>query len=433
MESKRLTGRSATRVVAEAATALIGTVLLLCAGFATQRWLDRHLLPSWFLPRPWLVAIESSVRVVLAAAGVWIVLWLRPRAGRLVASAPAVVVGSAIAAALAIGAGELVLRHVRFRPLGWLVPEEEPRRRRDPRLGWTFEPARTGQHAVGGHVIDYSFDAAGYRVRRPDEPVDATQPTIVFVGESVMFGEELTWEDSVPAQVGAMTGIQSANLAVHGFSSDQAYLRLERELPRFRRPVAVVSLFMTAIFGRNMDDNRPHLGPGLVWFPAEPYGRLVSLAKLLVPYRKDETIENGITMTRDVLRATVSLTSARGAQPLIVVPQFGVEGPAERTLRRRILDETGLPYVWIEIAEGWRLSSSIHPNARAAHAIASAIAARLSGIAAVPARSPAPRRQGKIRESGHGHQDPVSVRRGSRGGPVYIGERPFRADGRQTS
>ena len=50
-----------------------------------------------------------------------------------------------------------------------------------------------------------------------------------------------------------MTGIQSANLAVHGFGSDQAYLRLAIELPRFRQPVAVVSLFMTALFGRNLD------------------------------------------------------------------------------------------------------------------------------------------------------------------------------------
>ena len=31
-----------------------------------------------------------------------------------------------------------------------------------------------------------------------------------------MFGEGLTWEETVPAQVGAMMGIQSANLAVHG-------------------------------------------------------------------------------------------------------------------------------------------------------------------------------------------------------------------------
>jgi hypothetical protein len=362
----------------EAATAFIGTVLLLCAGFATQPWLDRHLLPSWFLPRPWLVLIESLVRVVLAAAGLWLVVWLRPRAGRLLASAPGAVMRSAIAIVLALGAAELVLRQVQSRPLGWLVPEEEPRRRRDPRLGWTFEPARTGQHAAGARVIDYSFDPAGYRVRRPDEPVDPAQPTIVFIGESVMFGEDLAWEDSVPAQVGAMMGIQSANLAVHGFSSDQAYLRLERELPRFRQPVAVVSLFMTAIFGRNLDDNRPHLGPGLVWFPAAQHGRLASLVTLLVPFRREQTVERGIAMTREVLRATLDLAQTRGARPLIVVPQFGVEDSAERALRLRILDDAGLPYVWIEIAEDWRLRRSLHPNAGAARAIATAIASRLA-------------------------------------------------------
>ena len=167
------------------------------------------------------------------------------------------------------------------------MPDEEPRRRRDPTLGWIFEPSRTGQHATGGRVIDYAFDAAGYRVRRADEPVDPARPAILFVGESVMFGEDLTWEDSVPAQVGAMMGIQSANLAVHGFSNDQAYLRLEQELPRFRQPVAIVSLFMTAIFGRNLDDYRPHLGPGLMWLPAAQHGRLTSLAALLVPYRRE--------------------------------------------------------------------------------------------------------------------------------------------------
>jgi len=192
-----------------------------------------------------------------------------------------------------------------------------------------------------------------------------------------MFGEGLTWEETIPAQVGAMTGVQSANLAVHGFSSDQSYLRLQTELPRFQHPVAVVSLFMTALFGRNLDDDRPHLGPGLVWRSAQQRGRLRSLAALLVPYRTDDTVERGITMTRDVLAATVNLTRARGATPLIVVPHFGVADGAERTLRRRILDEVRLPYVWIQIDEAWRLRWDRHPNARAAQAIAAAVATRL--------------------------------------------------------
>ena len=366
-------------MIAELAVASIGCALLVCALAANQRWLDRHFLPSFFLPRHWYVVIQSFVRLTLVALGVSLALFARPRVGRYAARAPARVLHVAMAAVLALGASELVLRRVRLRAAEWLLPDEEPRRRPDPRLGWTFVPARSGHNDVGGRVIDYALDPAGYRVRRVEQPVDPDRLTIVFTGESVMFGEGLTWEESVPAQVGAMMGIQSANLAVHGFGTDQAYLRLETELPRFRQPMAVVSLFMTALFGRNLDDDRPHLGPGLVWLPAEQHGRLASIAKLLVPYRTDETVARGISVTREVLRATVDLARARGATPLIVVPQFGPEEPVEQALRRRILDEMGLPYIWIEIDSAWRLPWDRHPNARAARVIAAGIAARLRG------------------------------------------------------
>jgi hypothetical protein len=374
----------AARVIVEIAVAAIGGAFLAGALAANQRWLDSHFLPSWFLPRPWYVVLESFVRVVMAALGVCLVLFARPRIGRAVARAPARAVHAAIAAVLALGAGEVVLRRVHLRAAEWLVPDEEPRRRVDSRLGWTFVPARTGHNAVGGRAIEYALDPAGYRVRRVDEPVDPEQPTILFTGESVMFGEGLTWEESIPAQVGAMMRIQSANLAVHGFASDQAYLRLQTELPRFRRPVAVVSLFMTALFGRNLDDDRPHLAPGLVWLPAQPHSRLASIAKLLVPYRRLETVERGVTVTRAVFRASVELTRTRGATPLIVVPQFGPEAEAEQALRRRILDESGVPYVLVGIDAAWRLPWDRHPNPRAARAIAEAVAARLRHEFGIP-------------------------------------------------
>src|SRR5207245_6542094 len=153
---------------------------------------------------------------------------------------------------------------------------------------------------------------AGYRVSRVDEPVDLERPTILFTGESVMFGEGLTWEETIPAQVGTMMGMQTANLAVHGYGNDQAYLRLQTELPHFRQPVAVVSLFMTALFGRNLDQDRPHLGSGLVWLPAQQRSRLSSLTKLIVPYRADPTVERGVTVTRAGLRATSALPRAHG-------------------------------------------------------------------------------------------------------------------------
>jgi hypothetical protein len=187
----------------------------------------------------------------------------------------------------------------------------------------------------------------------------------------------LNWEETIPAQVEALTGIQSANLAIHGYGNDQAYLRLQTELPRFSQPVAVVPIFMTALFGRNLDDDRPHLGPGLAWQAAQSHGRLVTLAGLLVPFRRDETVETGVAVTREVFRATLDLVRARGAALLVVVPQFGVEAPVERALRRRILEETGVPHVFVEIDAAWRLPWDRHPNAAAARAIAEAIAVRL--------------------------------------------------------
>jgi hypothetical protein len=371
--------RDVPRRIGEFVAAVIGVLLLAGAIVATQRWFDKHFLPSFFLPRRWYVLILTAVRMVMATLGVLLALIVRRRIGRLVARMPVLSVQIVTAGLLALAASELALRHVHLRSAGWLMPEEEPRRQPDPRLGWTFVPARTGHAAVAGRTIDYAFDAAGYRVRRVDEPVDPDRPTLVFIGESVMFGEGLTWEETIPAQVGAAMGIQSANLAVHGYSTDQGYLRLEAELPRFRHPVAVVALFMTALFGRNLDDDRPHLGPRLIWLPAESHGRLKSLATLLVPYRSDETVERGIVMTQQVLRAIADLSSARGATPLIVVPQLGPEEPVEQAVRHRVLDDAQLPYVLIETDDAWRLSWDRHPNASAAQAIAEAIAARLRG------------------------------------------------------
>src|SRR5882724_9167288 len=280
------------RVIAETAVASVGIALLSCALIANQRFLDRHFVPSFFLPRHWYVVLQTSGRLAMAIVGTWLAFVGRRRAGRF-----------------------------------------------GPRLGWTWVRERTGHKSIGGRIIDYSIDPAGYRVNRIDEPVDPERPTILFTGESVMFGEGLTYEESIPAQVGAMMGVQTANLAVHGYGNDQAYLRLQTELPHFRRPVAVVSLFMTALFGRNLDQDRPHLGPGLVWLPAEQRSRLSSLAKLLVPYRADTTVERGVRVTQEVLRATSELARAHGATPLVVVLHFGHEEQPEQMLRRRILDD----------------------------------------------------------------------------------------------
>jgi hypothetical protein len=376
------------RVIAEIAVASLGITLLSCALIANQQFLDRHFVPSFFLPRHWYVVLQTSGRLAMAILGTWLALVARGRIGRFVGRTPVGALRIVISVVLALGASELVLNrlHLHLRPAEWLSAADEPRRQADPRLGWTWLPARTGHKSIGGRVIDYAIDRAGYRVSSVDEPVDPGRPTILFTGESVMFGEGLTYAESIPEQVGAMMGIQAANLAVHGYGNDQAYLRLQAELPHFRRPVAVVSLFMTALFGRNLDQDRPHLGPGLVWLPAEERSRLSSLAKLLVPYRADTTVERGVRVTQEVLRATSELARAHGATPLLLVLQFGHEERPEQVLRRRILDDESIPYVLIEIDSSWRLPWDRHPNARAAHSIAVAIVTDLQARLAIAAR-----------------------------------------------
>jgi hypothetical protein len=377
---RQISRNLAARAIAEIVVASIGGAFLACAIIATQRFLDGHFVPSFFLPRNWYVAIQTAARLAMAFVGAWLAFVARPKAGRFAARTPARVLQIFVSVALALLTSELALSHVLMRPGEWLSPTDEPRRQLDPRLGWTWVPTREGHKNIGGRVIDYAIDRAGYRVSRLDEPVDPQQPTILFTGESVMFGEGLTYSETIPAQVGEIMGVQSANLAVHGYGNDQAYLRLQSELPHFRHPLAVVSLFMTALFGRNLDQDRPHLGPDLVWLPAQQRSRLASLTKMVVPYRTETTVERGIRVTQEVLRATNELARVHGALPLLVVLQFGNESQPERTLRRKILDDANIPYVFVDIDSSWRLPWDRHPNPRAAQMIAAAIASQLRGL-----------------------------------------------------
>jgi hypothetical protein len=302
---------------------------------------------------------------------------LRPRIGRFVANHAALTFNTMLAVLMAMVVSEVTLAYVHRHAAEEEPAGHEPRRRLNPQLGWTFAPSRVARQIEGGRTIEYAFDSSGYRVRALDEPVETDRPTIVFTGESMIVGEGLTWDESVPARTSAALGIQTANIAVSAYANDQAFMRLRSELPRFRQPVAVVSIFTPALFDRNMDDDRPHLGPGLVWAPATDRWRLLEILRLLVRYRRESTIERGVAVTQEVLRATCHLARERGASPLIVVPQFMPEEPAERAIRQRVFDGTDLPVVRVELDGRWRIPGDGHPDARAAHAIAEAITARL--------------------------------------------------------
>ncbi|HEY6137325.1 MAG TPA: hypothetical protein VI670_06130 [Thermoanaerobaculia bacterium] len=357
---------------------------MLAAIAADQAWLDAHFLPSFWVPREEMIETEQRARLAVAAAGVVIALFARKRVARAIAKEPIYLLTTSMAVALSLGATELFLRTRHIRGAEEVEPRYEPRRHLDARLGWLFDPARVGYDLHLGRRYQYAFDRNGYRVPSPGETVDFEEPAIVFAGESMMFGEKLDWDETIPAQTSELLDIPAANIAVSGYATDQMYLRLARELPRFRHPVAVVALFAPAIFDRNLDDDRPHLGPGLVWHPAARQWRLTMLARRLIGYRSTAAIEEGITTTRQALTAMVALARARGAVPLIVVPHFGDEEPRLRELRRRILDEAHLPYVFVRLNPDDRIENDGHPDGDGTRAIAEAIARALG--AAVRAR-----------------------------------------------
>src|SRR5437763_11746179 len=281
----RLPDRLSACIVVERPISFVGAVLFGSALLANQRWLDHHFLPSFYTSRSRYVWIESIVRITIAAIGAVLALVVRRPLGKFIAHHPARALQITLAVLLAFPATEFVLRarHRRIAMAEEYPAEVEPSRQLDSRLGWAFVPSRTGHQRVGNRTVEYAIDFAGYRVRSIDEPVDPDRPTIVFTGESMMVGERLTWDESIPVQTGAILGLQSANVAVSGFANDQSYLRLQTELPRFQRPVAVVTLFSSFLFDRNLNDDRPHLGPGLTWLPAVNRWRLATIARFLVP------------------------------------------------------------------------------------------------------------------------------------------------------
>ena len=293
-----------------------------------------------------------------------------------------------LAVGLAFVVSELVLDRKFTFAAAETQAREEPLRQPDRWLGWTFVPARDGRAMVGGRDIFYAIDSRGYRVRSRGAPIDPDAPAVLFTGESIVAGYGLNWDESIPAQAGTALGLQSANMAVFGYANDQAYLRLAAELPRFRKPVAVVSLFIPSLFVRNLGDDRPHLDGDLGWHPGVHRLWLSALFHFLVPYHSQAEIDRGIQATRAVLAATAALARQHGAAPIIVDAQFGPETPVERTLRRRVLEEPGLAYVQVALDPGWHLNGDLHPDPRAAHAIAMAVAARLRAELAVGCCAP---------------------------------------------
>jgi hypothetical protein len=382
-------GARLRRRIAEAGTAALGGAAIAAMAYANQAWFDRHFLPVYFLPQSAYHLGETIARLVVAGLGLAVLLWAPPIAGRAAAGAtlPSALAGllrMLLALVLGLAVSEAALRIVFPRAGQETPPGDEPLRRRDGRLGWVFQPARIGHARLGGRAVEYAIDPSGYRVRGLAAPVDPARPSILFAGESIMVGKGLAWPETIPARVADAFGDQPANLAVFAYGDDQVAMRIAQELPRFARPRALVILFSPGLVFRDFDDERPHLGPGLVWRPAVDRSRLLALIRFFVPYHGKAEIDRTLVLVREELRRSIAAAGARGAPALVVVPQFEPADPLEAGIRRRVLDEGAIPYVLVPLDPRMRIAKDTHPNAQAARQIADAVVGRLRAMGVRP-------------------------------------------------
>jgi hypothetical protein len=349
-------------------------------------WLERHILPEFFQPRDEQLRLLEGLRAALLLLAVLLLWPIRPWLARhrFVDMLPTLV-----AIALAFGTAEVLLRVLPWYSIHQLPAQREPQRERDPLLGWRYRPDRVGRGDLGGRIIDYAFDAAGHRVARRGEAVDYAQPSVLFLGESIVGGHGVTYDETIPARVGARLSLQPANLAVGGYATDQMYLRFRQEWPQYRQPKAVVVLFMPLLFHRNLEHDRPHLEPGLVWRPPSDDLRLAQIVRRLVPARSQSEIDAAGVMTRQALAGIVAAARAKGAVPLVLVPQLTQETAEEAAIRARVL--AGLPHILVPVDPTWRVPNNRHPDARANAALADAVARYLeTRLVHDPAPKPRP-------------------------------------------
>jgi len=354
----------------------VGVAAILLAIRADHDWLDRHLLPQMFMPRDEQILIWSIERGVAVALGLAFIFPVRRRVGDRVRAGHGgtlalSLLSSAVAAGLALFASEAVLRTADWEKLERWVAEEEPLRHADPLLGWVNIPNRVGYETYDGRLTRYDLDAEGRRVADVNHPIDPARPSILFAGESILFGFRLNWDETAAARIGAAMDAQAVNLSVNGYGTDQEWLQVRRALPRFGRTKAVIALFAPMMIERSLDRHRPRLDADLRWHPAEPGWRLGKLLRKLLLYHSAARLDAGIAASRAGLVAIVRAARARGAQPLILVPQIGPEQPIERRLREQVL--AGLPYVLVAIDPDWTIPGDGHPDARANAAMADAV------------------------------------------------------------
>jgi hypothetical protein len=370
---------------------MAGLLLLVLAWRMDRRFYEVHMTLNSCATDPKDLTKVHLWRGGLVAAGLFLVFLVRRWLGRWVAKqAPREVLGSVVRVGLASLAAVVVcdfaLRMVKKPPPPpppFLdLPQEHYG---DAILFRKYDALTTTRSPVGNHVT-YAIDAWADRARHQEDVPDFDAPTILFPGESITVGLGLEYDETYVAMVEKDLGIQSINLAGEAFGADQMFMRLADAMPRFRRPVAVVTLLLNDEVRRIGETFRPRLALDrdgeLVHVAGEPdalpdwlrRSPVLDVLKSAVPYHGDDALQ----VTRAVIRETARLARLRGAFPLFVFTNFLapclLDETGERSLVRELFEgQTDLPHLRVDLPLDGFMGFNSHPNAALQRTLATVI------------------------------------------------------------
>jgi hypothetical protein len=129
----------------------------------------------------------------------------------------------------------------------------------DSLTGWSYRSNFSFIDPLGEY--EYHFDEYGNRAPSANYKMDKTKPRIIFVGDSLTFGEGLNFKDTYPSRINELLNdkFEIINLGVQGFGSAQSMLRL-KEIINEVKPEFVVYTFIPDHINRdNNYDRRLHV------------------------------------------------------------------------------------------------------------------------------------------------------------------------------
>ncbi len=279
----------------------------------------------------------------------------------------------------------------------------------EPDCGWSHFPNRSVPRKVGSNEVPQYFDQMGSRVGGPAERHDPAVPTVMFVGDSFTFGQGLAYEDTFVGKIGLelAPALQTVNLGVTGYGTDQSLLTLKRDLKKFNTKIVVYTFIYNHVDRNSVND----------WRLFHPSTRVVGTKPMFalkrdgVLYLKDRAVpvddysysrvwaclqiaatrwgpKPGLDVTRALVREMKVYSEANGAKFVIVYWDQGHSwdgGP-------RYLMPGGSPFSGMDLDvidagasppsgwSDWIIPVDNHPDARAHSYVAQIVSRELQRI-----------------------------------------------------